>query len=303
MAWTLFIDESGDLQTPGSTGVVAGLLLPGTDRGPLHTSVRKRLIDIFAGLRWPPRASTLNIPLASLQGLGELKPAQRPEELERVRRALGPLSERLPDADWPELRALDREVAERHPEEHRLLVQQGQQREARMLRLLDDLGGVGGDRPQAFLAVAEVDPNADHVPAGEPVVHDSYVRLLIALLSRVQSGLLHSERGVELVEAVVADRDLQLAGFPQAGSPQAVPLMPRYLEGFIRGAHQRTLDALGSAASSVRIVATGRRRYKGEDTPAGLVIADWLANRGARQQRSAPPRTEIREGLPPWKVR
>ncbi len=298
MAWTLFIDESGDLQTPGSTGVVAGLLLPGTDRGPLHRSVRKRLIDIFVGLRWPPRAATLNIPLASLQGLTELKPAQRPAELERVRRALGPLGERLPSADWQQLRALDREVAERHPEEHRLLVHQGQQREARMLRLLADLERVSGDRPQAFLAFAEVDPSADLPPPGGPVVHDSYVRLLIDLLSRVQATLLHSERGVELVEAVVADRDLQLAA-----PSQAVPLMPRYLEGFIRQAHQRTADALGAAASSVRIVATGRRRYRGEDTPAGLVIADWLANRGGRVLRRPPSSPRIWEGLPPWRDR
>jgi hypothetical protein len=303
VAWTLFIDESGDLHTPGSTGVVAGLLLPGTDRGPLHTSVRKRLTDIFAGLRWPPRASTLNIPLAALQGLGELKPAQRPPELESVRRALGPLGERLPEADWQQLRTLDLEVAERHPEEHRRLIQQRQLREARMHQLLADLAGLGGDRPQAFLAFAEVDPSADDAPAGEPVVHDSYVRLLIELLSRVQGRLLHGERGVELVEAVVADRDLRLAGSPSAGAPMTVPLMPRYLEGFVRQAHQHTLGAVGAQASSVRIVATGRRRYRGEDTPAGLVIADWLANRGARRLREAPPRTRIWEGLPPWSAR
>ena len=282
MGWTLFVDESGRMGLEGETVVVAGLLLPAGLHEPLHRDLRRRLEGIFAGLPWPPHAATLNVPVAALVASATLPAKQRSPALEALRKPLQGLLEGVDLRDWAALQRADLRVAEEHPSLHAQLRKMVQQRAGAMQRLFAELAtGPGPRGAVALFAADRVDRSRDHRPLNALVVRDSYVRLLGLLMERVHALLWHGGRGVEVVEAVVADRDLTLT----KGSMQ-VPLVPRYVAEIADEAARAPFLAEGDRRrDSVRVVATGPRRFRGPDVPAGLVLADWLANRAGRALR------------------
>ncbi|MCK6501947.1 hypothetical protein L6R53_00840 [Myxococcota bacterium] len=282
MGWTLFVDESGHGETPGETLVVAGLLLPAGLHDPLQRDLRARLEGIHAGLPWPPHAAMLNVPVAAAVASGTLPASQRSAALEALRLPLRELLDGVKPDDWLALRTADAAVAERYPDLYARLQALAQARAAAMARLLADLGRTAGPRGAVALVAADrVDPARDERPLGGLVVRDAYLRLLRLLLERVHALLWHDERGVEVVEAVVADRHLTLAQ-----GDRRVPMVSRYVAEIADEAARAPFLVEGDRRrDSVRVVSTGRRRFHGEDVPAGLVLADWLANRAGRSLR------------------
>lgn len=282
MGWTLFVDESGQAGSPGQTLVVAGLLLPAGLHEPLQRDLRVRLEGIYRGLPWPPHAATLNLPVAAAVASGTLPPGQREAALEALRLPLRGLLDGVALDDWQALRNADAAVAERFPEAYARLQALAHGRSASVQRLLAELGRTASPQGAvALLAADRVDPARDERPLGGLVVRDAYLRLLRLLLERVHALLWHGGRGVEVVDAVVADRLLTLA---KGG--QLVPMVSRYVAEIADEAARAPFLAEGDPRrESVRVAATVRRRYHGPQVPAGLVLADWLANRAGRALR------------------
>jgi len=286
VTWTLFVDESGDLDGDGDRAVVAALLLPGSQHAPLQRDLRSQLGEVFAGLPWPPHTSTLNIPAAIGVATGQVPAHRRPPALAELYQALRPQLEGTSLDDWQALRVLDERIADRQPELHAGLRALRANHHAGVRGVLSRLAaGAHGATPLALVAADQVDHDRNEEPAGALVVRDPYVRLLRLILEQVHALLWHDGRGVEVVEAVVADRNLRLAG-----TGQRVPLLPRYLDEISREAWRAPFLANKDARrQGVRIVPTGRQRFRGEGTPAGLVLADWLANRARRALHSNRP--------------
>lgn len=282
MSWTLFVDESGDLDLGGERGVVAGLLLPAGLHAPLQRDLRSRLETVFAGVPWPPHASTLNIPVATAVAAARVPSRQRPAEVDALRRELAPMLGGVALEDWSGLHALDARVAEERPDAWRRLKALRTARHEGVRQVMTELSRLTGPQGAlALFATEATDSDQDERPARSMIVRDPYVRLLRLLLEQVHALLWHQGRGVEVVEAVVADRHVSLVE-----GNQRVPLVPRFVGEVAREASRVPLLGDGDPRrGSVAVVATGRQPYRGEALPAGLVLADWLANQGARALR------------------
>ena len=294
--WHLYLDESGRSNALSKWFVLGGVLLR-ADGELASLDLRAQLSSAMPGLRYPPHASECNMPAGRLVHtlLAERAGVGVPEAVrilctpaEKALHELGTATARKVldalDRSWvPEydlLRVLNLELNARFPTEFASLKALVSQDQRGMCALLRSLGrqlkghafGVGAATRADWLAFDD-----DRTPGRASP--SPYLSLLETTFERILSQL-RSQTTVDCtVWTTVAVLDIERSGYP------ALPLTQREVGEAIARAVQfpfRRAEGLGDG--SVRIVPRGVFRFD-EHVPAGIVLADYVANRLRRAIR------------------
>ncbi|MCP4803769.1 MAG: hypothetical protein GY913_07105 [Proteobacteria bacterium] len=281
---TLFVDETGDFRTPDSHGAVVGLVAPTGPEGRLVEGLDDELREVFVGLPWPPHATDLNIPIAHAVRALELGGGRLPRQVKKLAHKVGKPLKRHVGGSLPahasqrQLKDWDGWLAVAHPELRQELIGLHDRREAGLARVLRKLGSQG-----AWVLVAATRVGAPDEPAAAgQLVRDTYVRALRLLIERLHA-LSWSDAGTRRLTARICDRSVRVEGMPRA-----VPLSRALLEDVAREASEHpALAATDARRDSFHLdVSPGRTVFRGDDVLAGVVLADWLANRVGRVLRT-----------------
>lgn len=290
--WTLFLDESGNFDNEGDLGVVGGLLAPGRPVARLQRELRSAIQDALPGMPWPPHSAQYSRAGSRLLAAANLPHRRRPARLAPLVDRHRAWIETVDLRDHDQVADFDLDLRRQHPSDwDQVQAAQGQQ-DARLAQMVAALALSGAD---AVAAADWIDPRRLEPPPGDRLLRDAYLRLLVILLERVNALLVHHDRGVELVHAVIADRYVH-----HRDHPAPLPFHSHFQQEIIdQAARFGVRPDDGPRRDSVRIMPVGGRQpYFRDDCPAGLVLADFIAHRARRQlshlRRNWP---ETRKGL------
>jgi len=293
----LFIDESGNERVEADWLVVAGVLVEPQDRDSFQGAVREALGRLMPGLGYPPHASVQGSPAGRLAftWLNERDAAAQSLELrallEETRRLSScPLPRRVqaffdalargrepdyvtemgPCNDWL------RSSRPRLHEQWQQFVDRDREGMVRLLQRLQESSSLA-----VVAAAAQVgDLNFDE-PGPSGFAYGLYLTLLEVLLERAVA-LLRAPAPPHQIWTTVAVRDVPRWAYPE------VRLVPGDLGRAIHEASQFPLLRAAPLHSSTRLLPERIVKYD-ERVPAGVVLADFVANRLRRVLKGLPP--------------
>ncbi len=299
--WSLYLDESGRFDRADEAVCVAGVMLrepPSREADTILRAVYRR-IDPIAW--YPPHATDLRLPAWWIGAWALATPADRAahpaaQTIEHAA-ALCARSSAEPDlaemfialerGRRPKREALDdasRWLRQRHPAIADALTGLARDVERRYRDVAGELlDRFGADR---CFAVAASDDG--RTPPDGP---DRYLALLVLLFERVFALLRSRPAERHTVWVFAATRNVH---DPRVGSR---PLQPRDVGACVRAAERFPFDAPSTTTDPwVRLVVASTPRYE-DAVPAGVVLADFVANRSRRPLAANRPWRDLHREL------
>lgn len=284
--WVLYVDESGDFgEDPYSC--VVGLTMREQECGKLERDLRAAVEGCFPLVPWPPHATALNIPVSRAAAclLSEAGHDQVRSACSRAVEALRAAKEepalrdfwrcveagRMPA--YSQLRAADAWLKAKDGGAHERLRQLVRVQDRRMRRLLRGLALSGGE--DDVFVVGAVQARQGGAPED-----DGYLRCLEALFERL-IALVDAEGVRQAVRFRVATRHVDE---PSLGV--RIPLNAKHVVDLVQDAKALAAKLI-EAEPGVRCVPLEHQTKYDERVHAGVVLADFLANRVRRVLRSS----------------
>lgn len=285
--WLLFVDETGDFDTPNESVSIVGWLVRQADTPDFDAALRRAIDQLFPRNAYPPHATLLNIPISHLAQLRLFGPAPadvpawaaggtaRWDRLcalndSAVQRVVACVQNGcMPN--WDECNAADSRVRWLDRPLHQVMDAQRLRKFDQMtalLALLDDALSPSG----SWLVGASMPETLRSSPATPP---DHYLHLLDLLFARVFALLRSTSKEVHTVKTFVAGRRVWVHEL----------LQKVYLRNLDVGACVRRAERFpflppsdGHPDDNVRILPFDIEETDARVRP-GIVIADFAANR------------------------